>query len=84
MSESVGAFAYCSCGELNLTIDEGRHGQTLFGTASEKAMRHEAKCRGSTKVLPMSFDDEGCEVMLSSSLTQKQKKAIRKRTIYHG
>jgi len=83
MNEEMGAYAYCSCGQLNLLVKNSEGGQSLFGTAAYKALLHEQECSGSSKVYPAWESDEGEVTVMSGRLPQAQKNAIVSSKMYY-
>lgn len=83
MGEKIGAYAYCSCGQLNSLVDEPEGGQSLFGTASYKALVHEQDCSGSAKVYPAWVRSDGEVEVMSGNLPQAQKNAIVSSKMYY-
>jgi len=83
MDKEIGAYAYCSCGQLNLLVKEPEGGQSLFGTAAYRALLHEQECAGNSKVFPAWESSDGEIEVMSGRLPQAQKDAIVSSKMYY-
>lgn len=77
-----GAYLYCSCGQLGNVITEPEGGQTLFGTASFKALQHAKECSATAKVYPV-WIDENDELEIVTSEKSIRQNHIEDNTMYY-